>query len=208
MAAEIRRIGSEALPLKADVSDRRQAQSLVEEVVSTFGGLDILVCYAGHRFSREEWFSPFEELSEDALMMPLKVDLLGSIYCAQAAMSHLKESENGRIILVSSTPALTGDVVGISYLLAKGALISLTKALARYLGPFNVHVNCLVLGSIATRAMASLTEEERRELEEEAVFGRMGSPEEVARKAVFLASDDADFQTGTTLVIDGGLAMT
>lgn len=207
LASEVTRLGVSAVAVRADISDREQAYGMVEEVVNAFGRLDILVCYAGHRLSREEWFVPFEELSEEDLMTPLKVDLLGSVYCAQAAIPHLKRSGNGRIILVSSTPALTGDVTGISYLLAKGALLSLTRALARYLGPFNVHVNCLALGSIATETMAAFTEEERRELEEEAALRRVGLPLEVARKAVFLASEDSDFLTGTVLVVDGGYAM-
>ncbi len=207
LANQVRRTGTGAIAIKADVSDRHQAYRLVEEVANTFEGLDILICYAGHPFRREEWFKPFEELSEEELMKPLEVDLLGSVYCIQAAIPHLKRSEGGRIVLVSSTPALTGDVVGISYLLAKGGLLALTKSMASYLGAYNVHVNCLALGSIATEAMAVLTEEERRELEEETALGRMATPEEVARKAVFLASDDSSFQTGTIMVVDGGFVM-
>ncbi len=207
LAARIRSQGCDCRPIKADVSDRQQAFNLVEQVANAFGGLDVLVCYAGHPFVREEWFAPFEDLSYEILLKPLQVDLLGSVYCVQAASPHLQASANGRLILVSSTPALTGDTVGISYLLAKGALLSLTKALARVLGPSGVHVNCLVPGSIDTPAMASLTEEERRDLEAESVLRRMGSAEEVARKAVYLASTDSDFQTGTALVVDGGFAM-
>ncbi len=207
LVSEVRNLGTEAVAIQADISDRQQAHRLVDEAVRALGGLDILVCYAGHPFRREEWFRPFEELSEDELLRPLKVDLLGCVYCVQAAARHLKRSGNGRLILVSSTPALTGDVSGISYLLAKGALISLTKALARYLGPSGVHVNCLVLGSISTEAMAVLTKEEVRDLEEETSLRRTGNPEEAARKAVFLASEDSDFQTGTSLVVDGGFTM-
>jgi 3-oxoacyl-[acyl-carrier protein] reductase len=207
LVAQVRDLGSDAIALGADVSSRQEARRLVEEVVRAFGRLDVLVCFAGHPISREEWFSSFEELGEEDLMRPIHVDLMGSVYCAQASVPHLKRSGNGRIVFISSTPAITGDVAGFSYLLAKGALLSLTRALARYLGPYGVHVNCLALGSIATEAMAILTEEERRELEEEAALRRMGTPEEVARKALYLASGDSDFQTGTIIVVDGGYAM-
>jgi 3-oxoacyl-[acyl-carrier protein] reductase len=207
LASQVRELGSEALPVRADVSSRGQARMMVEEVVGAFGSLDVLVCFAGHPLTREDWFSPFEELTEKQLLRPLRVDLLGSVYCAQAAFPHLRQSQSGRIVFISSTPALTGDTSGISYLLAKGALLSLTRALALYMGPYNVHVNCLALGSIATEAMAAFTEEERGELEEEAALRRMGTPEEVARKAVYLASEDSEFQTGTVLVVDGGYAM-
>ncbi len=207
LASRIQSKRCECVTVRADVTDREQAFKLVERVADKLGGLDILVCYAGHPFVRDEWFAPFHELTPEVLMRPLQVDLLGSVYCAQAALPWLESSGRGRLIFVSSTPALTGDTVGISYLLAKGALLSLTKSLARVLGPKNVHVNCLVLGSIETSAMASLTEEERRELEEESSLRRMGSAEEVALKSVYLASDDSDFQTGTALVVDGGFAM-
>lgn len=207
VAERVRSLGSEGLPVQADVTHREQAFGLVEKVASAFDGLDILVCLAGRPFRREEWFAPFEELSSEVLLGPLQVDLLGSVYCAQAASPHLKASENGRLLFVSSTPALTGDTVGISYLLAKGGLIPLTRSLAWLLGPHGVHVNCLVLGSIDTAAMATLSKGERRALEEETALGRMGSPEEVARQLLFLASSDADFLTGTTIVVDGGYAM-
>lgn len=207
LASRIRSRDCECVTAMADLTDREQAFALVESVAERLGGLDILVCYAGHPFVREEWFAPFRELTPESLMKPLQLDLLGAVYCAQAALPSLEASESGRLIFVSSTPALTGDTVGISYLLAKGAILSLTKSLARVLGSKNVHVNCLVLGSIDTPAMAGLTEEERRGLELESALGRMGSAEEVARKAVYLASADSDFQTGTALVIDGGFAM-
>ncbi len=201
---EIRALGPQSVVLQADVSNRREAHRLVADTAEALGGLDVLVCFAGHPFLREEWFRPFEELSEEELLAPLRVDLLGSVYCAQAAVNLLRQSGSARVVLVSSTPALTGDVEGVSYLLAKGALLSLTRALARLLGPAGVHVNCLVLGSIDTEAMEALTEEERRPLEEEATLGRLGTAEEVARKVVYLASPDVSFQTGTALVVDGG----
>lgn len=207
LVTRVGELGSQGLAVRADVSRKEEAARMVEEVVEAFGRLDVLVCLAGHRLTREEWFVPFEELTEEQLLAPIRVDLLGSVFCAQAASPHLRSSGSGRVILVSSTPAITGDVVGISYLLAKGALISLTRALALHLGPYNVHVNCLALGSIATDAMAAFTEEERRELEEETALGRMGTPEEVARKVVYLASEDSDFQTGSVLTVDGGYAM-
>lgn len=205
LAAAVAREGTEAVPLQADLAEREEARRLVERTVEAFGALHVLVCYAGHPFRRDEWFAPFEDLTEAQLLSPLRVDLLGSVYCLQAAVPHLKEA-GGRIILVSSTPALRGDVEGFSYLLAKGGILSLTKALARYLGPEGVHVNCLALGSIGTEAMGDLSEEEEQALAEETALLRVGQPEEVARKAVFLASDDASFLTGATLVVDGGYA--
>lgn len=204
---EVRRLGAEARALRADVGKPDEARGLVEAVVEAWGGLDILVCYAGHPFRRREWFAPFEELTPEDLMGPLRTDLLGSIYCCQAAARFMKPRGTGRIVLVASTPAITGDRVGISYLIAKAGVLGLTRALALYLGPSNIHVNAVAPGSIQTEAMAGLTEEERRALASEAALGRLGRPEEVARKVVFLASDDSAYTTGHTLVVDGGYAL-
>ncbi|MFQ5918715.1 MAG: SDR family NAD(P)-dependent oxidoreductase [Thermoplasmata archaeon] len=207
LVAGAKRVGTEAVALQCNATRREEAYELVGAAVEALGGLDTLVCYAGHPFRREEWFTPFEDLDEEVLMKPLGIDLLGSLFVAQAAIPHLRTSGRGRIVFTASTPAVSGDVVGISYLLAKGALLSLTRSLAWYLGRDGVHVNALVLGSIDTWAMAGLSKEERRDLEEETALKRFASPEEVARKAVHLASEDASFQTGTGLVVDGGFLM-
>ncbi len=207
LVEELEAMGTQAVAVQADLSQRQSARRLVDDVASALGGLDAVVAYAGYAYNREDWYTPFEDLTEEVLMRPIRVDLLGSVYTAQAAIPYLKESSSGRIVFVSSTPAVSGDVVGFSYLLAKGGLLSLTKALAWYLGPDNIHVNSLVLGSIDTPAMASLTEEERRALAEETALKRLGDPVEVARKAAFLASEDASLITGTLMAVDGGFLM-
>lgn len=207
LVEELEAVGAEALAVQADVSLRKSASDLVDQVATAFGGLDVLVAYAGYPFDRDDWSRPFEALTEEMLMRPLRVDLLGSVFTAQAAIPYLRKSSQGRIVFVSSTPAVSGDVVGISYLLAKGGILSLTKSLAWYLGPDNIHVNCLVLGSIDTPAMAPLTDEERRALAEETALKRLGTPAEVARKAAFLASEDSSLITGTLMAVDGGFLM-
>jgi 3-oxoacyl-[acyl-carrier protein] reductase len=204
---EVKRFGGEGAVLKADVSDREQARAMVDSVVEQYGSLDVLVCFAGHPFRREEWFKVFEELTEEEFRRPLEVDLLGSVFCVQAAIPHMRDTARGRIILISSTPAISGDVVGVSYLLAKGGLLSLTRALAQYLGPHGIHVNALALGSIKTTPMAALKAKEMSEVKDETALKRLGYPMEVARKVVYLASDDSSFQTGSVMVVDGGAIM-
>ncbi len=204
---EVTRFGGEGVALKADVSNREEAKTMVESLAQDFGGLDVLVCFAGYPFRREDWFKPFEDLTEEEFRRPLDVDLLGSAYCVQAAIPHLREAHRGRIILISSTPAISGDVVGITYLMAKGGLLSLTRSLAQYLGPDGVHVNALALGSIKTTPMTSLKKEEERELLDETSLKRFGFPLEVARKVVYLASEDSSYQTGSVMVVDGGAIM-
>ena len=199
--------GAESVTFQADVSDRAAAHRMVKAFVERFGGLDALVCYAGFPFRREEWTADFADLTEEAFHGPLHVDLLGSVFAAQAAMPAMKKQRRGAIVLVGSTPAITGDVVGIPYFVAKAGVLALTRALAQILGPYNVHVNAIAPGAVDTEAMAGLKESERKALAKEAALRRRGTPREIARKAVFLCSDDASFMTGETLVVDGGYAM-
>jgi 3-oxoacyl-[acyl-carrier protein] reductase len=203
----VKALGAEARAFRADVARRSEVEAMVRAVVDAWGAIDILVCFAGHPFRREEWFSPFEELGEESLLAPLRTDLLGSVHCCQAVIPHMRERGWGRIVLVGSTPAIVGDTVGISYLMAKAGILALGRALALYLGPHGIHVNSIAPGSIKTPAMAGLTKEEESTLVEASALKRFGDPREVARKAVFLASDDVEFQTGTTLVVDGGYAL-
>jgi len=199
--------GATAIPLSADVADREQARALVAEAIRRLGGLDALVVYAGHPFTPKEWFAPYEDLPESAFRKTLDIDLLGTIHVTQAAVPHFKQQRSGKIVLVGSTPPITGDVVGISYLVAKAGILALTRALAQYLGPYNVHVNALAPGTVATAPMEALPREERRKLLEEPALRRIGSPEEIADTAVFLCSPESDYMTGQTLVVDGGYAM-
>ena len=207
VAKEVRGHGAEPLLLPADVSDRKACHGIVRTFVERFRRLDALVCYAGYPFRRETWFADFEVLTEEAFLGPFRVDLLGSVFAAQAAVPVMKKQRSGAIVLVGSTPAITGDVAGIPYFVAKAGVLALTRGLAQLLGPHNVHVNAIAPGAVDTEAMAGLPKEEAASLAKEAALGRRGEPLEIARKAVFLCSNDASFMTGVTLVVDGGYAM-
>src|SRR5213078_2897907 len=113
----------------------------------------------------------------------------------------------GSVILIGSTRAITGARVGITYEIAKAGILSLPRALALAYGPKGVRVNALALGSITTDPMDAVSTDERRTLAEEPALKRWGSPEEVARVVSFLASDDASYITGQTIVVDGGYAL-
>ncbi|HTD82039.1 MAG TPA: SDR family oxidoreductase [Thermoplasmata archaeon] len=203
----VRSHGAKPLLLQADVADREACHRVVKTFVQRFHRIDALVCYAGYPFRKEVWFAGFEGLTEDAFLGPFRVDLLGSAFAAQAAAPVMKKAKRGAIVLVGSTPAITGDRVGIPYFVAKAGVLALTKGLAQILGPFNVHVNAIAPGAVDTEAMAGLPPKEAKTLAQEAALKRRGAPLEIARKAVFLCSDDASFMTGVTLVVDGGYAM-
>ncbi len=206
--AQVQKLGRRGIAFQADVSDANACHQFVNATIRSLGRIDIVACFAGHPFHRDEWYKPFAELTPDEIQRPIAIDLLGSVYIAQAAAPSMAEQGHGSMILVGSTPALTGDTVGIPYLVAKGGILSLARALAQVYGPKGVRVNALALGSIATEVTKRGTRPADREaLAQEPALRRWGTPEEVARVVVFLASDDASYITGQTIVVDGGYAL-
>src|SRR5438128_7096624 len=204
----VRKLGLRAVAFQADVSDARAAERLVADVVKTFGRLDIVACFAGYPFRTEEWYKDYAALTPSEVRAPIDLDLLGSVFVTQAALPAMVRARRGSIILVGSTPALTGDTVGIPYLVAKGGILALARALAQIYGPHGVRINALALGSIASEATKRATKPaDRKALAQEPALRRWGTPEEVARVVVFLASDDASYITGQTIVVDGGYAL-
>ncbi len=207
VAARVRELGATPVVLGARVEERPAAHRLVKGFVRSAGRIDALVCFAGHPFSRKEWFAKFEDLTEAELLRPIRTDLLGSAYVAQAAAAAMRKQRAGSIVLVGSTPAITGDTVGLTYMLAKAGVLALARGLAQLYGPYNVRVNAIAPGSIRTQPMGDLREREVKPLVEETALKRLGTPEDIATKAAFLCSEDASFMTGVTLVVDGGYAM-
>jgi 3-oxoacyl-[acyl-carrier protein] reductase len=207
MVEKVRGLGRKAVALQADVADPHACRSLASETLARLGRIDVAACFAGHPFRLEEWNKEFTELTPAEIRRPLDVDLLGSVFVAQAVLPSLAKGGRGSLILIGSTPAITGDRVGISYLVAKAGILGLTRALALAYGPKGVRVNALALGSVSTGPMDALSAKESGSLAEEPALKRWGTPEEVARVVSFLASDDASYITGQTIVVDGGYAL-
>ncbi len=206
--AAVRKLGPRAIAVRADVSDPGASERLVGDTLKALGHLDVAACFAGHPFRTEEWYKEYAALTQAEVRAPIDIDLLGSIFVTQAALPAMAKARRGSVILIGSTPALTGDTVGIPYLVAKGGILALARALARVYGPNGIRVNALALGSIATEATTRATRPEDRDaLAQEPALRRWGTPEEVARVVVFLASDDASYITGQTIVVDGGYAL-
>jgi len=199
--------GAETLLLGGSISEANNTAEMAEKIHEKWGRIDSLVCFATYPFNRDNWFRKFEDLSLAQWMGPLEIDLLGSMYCARAVLPYMRDNDGGSIVFISSTPAFTGDTVGLSYLVAKAGVLGLTRGLARTLGDDNIRVNAIAPGAIDTPPMKSLTEEERQELVDETVLKRLGKPEEIANAALFLSSNASSYISGNIMVVDGGYHM-
>lgn len=204
---KIHDLGRKGTAIRADVRDPQSCRAMVDSTLRSFGRLDIVSCFAGYPFRLKEWNKDFSRLTPEEIRPPIDVDLLGSVFVAQAALPVMAKRRRGSVILVGSTPAITGDTVGVPFLVAKAGILALTRALALTYGPRGIRVNALALGSISTGPMDALSAAEKKALAMEPALKRWGKPEEVARVVVFLASDDSSYMTGQTLVVDGGYTL-
>ena len=204
----VEKLGHKAVAIQADVSNPADCKRLVGDALKAFGRLDVAACFAGHPFRDEEWYKEYAALTPTEVRAPIDIDLLGSVFVCQALLPSMVKVRRGSIILIGSTPALTGDTVGIPYLVAKAGILALARALAQVYGPKGVRVNALALGSIASEATRRGTKAaDRAALAQEPALKRWGTPEEVGKVVAFLASDDASYITGQTIVVDGGYAL-
>jgi 3-oxoacyl-[acyl-carrier protein] reductase len=200
----IEKIGSQAITIKADVAQKADAEKLVQAGIDEFGGLDILVNNAG--FGRPAMMLKMEEDQWDSVV---DIHLKGAFLCAQAAGRHMKEKNSGKIINVTSVAGLVGTIGQINYSAAKGGVISMTKSMARELARYNICVNVISLGIVATDMTEKIrTDEKLREIYMNRILlKRFAEADDIAPPFTFLASDDSNYITGQLLCVDGGYGM-
>ncbi len=201
---EIEALGQKGLAVKCDVTNRSEVEEMVAQTVEKFGKVDILVNNAGIAGMK-----PFLELTEEEWDRVLDINLKGQFLCAQAAAKEMVKQKSGRIINLASIAA--GQVgVGFAqsahYCASKGGVTAMTEAMAIEFAPMGINVNALGPGVIETAMTEDFLADEKMKqgMLSRIPKGRFGQPEDVASAAVFLASDEADYITGTVLFVDGG----
>jgi NAD(P)-dependent dehydrogenase (short-subunit alcohol dehydrogenase family) len=201
VADQVRGRGRRAILVRADVAQIEQTRAMTAAVEQELGPIDILVNNAGV-FPRV----PFLEMTESNWDHVLDVNLKGSCFCAQAvAKAMVSAGRPGVIVNLTSGAAYRGSPRGVHYVASKGGVVSLTRAMALELAPHRIRVNAIAPGLTDTaQPRYGSSEAELAEAARAIPFGRMARPEEIARAAVFLASDDAGFVTGQILHVNGG----
>jgi len=193
--------GATIYAFAADVSNKADDLATVQFTLDKLGGLDVLVNNAGIYYTE-----PFEDITEERWDEIMAVDLKGTFLMCQAAAPYLKAQKAGAIVNMSSTNGLAGELYYAHYNAAKAGIVLLTKSLALELAPYNVRVNCVCPGYIQTESTDAMDTPEfiQKYCEEKIPLRRVGQPPEVASVIAFLASDDASFITGESVLIDGG----
>lgn len=206
MVAALNAAGSEAQAFQGDLTKAADAQSIVDAVTARFGAVDILVNNAGDLIERR----PLLEMSEAHFRAVIDVNVTSAFLMCRAAGPGMVERKRGTIVNLSSLAAWNGGGPGAgAYAAAKGAIVSLTKALAKELAPHGIRVNCVAPGLIGETAFhGRFTPTEAFENAAKGIpLGRAGTPDEVATVVAFLASSDSSFLTGETIEINGGMNM-
>ena len=203
VAADITAKGHEAFALKTDVSDEQSTQALARQVSDRYGRIDILINNAAV-FSTIKT-KPAEEISVEEWDGLMNVNLRGLFLCTKAVIPHMKAQKRGKIINISSGTAFNGKPYYIHYVTSKAGIIGFTRALARELGEYNIHVNCVTPGYTKTEIpRGTTTPEQLKAIANSTCLKRIGVPEDLAGVIVFLASSESDFMTGQTVNVDGG----
>jgi 3-oxoacyl-[acyl-carrier protein] reductase len=201
--AALRATGVPVYAARADVGDADAVTGFFADVRTALGGApDVLVNNAAITHD-----GPLMMIPEEAWDRVLDTNLKGAYLCARAALRGMIAARWGRIVNVVSPAAFLGHEGASTYAASKGGLVALTKSLAREVARYAITVNAVSPGLVATQLVASVAEPRRRDLERQIPLGRLARPDEIAAAILFLASDAAAYVTGTTLHVDGGLAM-
>lgn len=194
--------GEEDTAFRVDVSQGKEVEECFEAIISRFSSIDILVNNAG--------------ITQDRLVLRMKdsdwrrvmdVNLTGVFNCIRAASKRMIKKRQGRIVNISSTVALRGNIGQANYAASKAGIIGLTKSVALELAPFGINVNTICPGFIDTEMTKGLSKELKDKILEKIPLSRFGTPMDIANMVAFLASDYSSYITGAIFVVDGGMTI-
>ena len=196
---------------KVDVTDTGAVRQAVHQVVEQWGAIHILVNNAGilrdGQLVKFKEGVPASEMSDEQFDSLISVNLRGVFACARAVVPHIKAAGGGSILNASSVVGLYGNFGQTNYVASKAGVIGMTRVWAREFGKFNIRVNAVAPGFIATDMVKSMPEKVLDNMRQHTPLGRLGTPEEIANAYVWLASDAASFITGAVLSVDGGVVV-
>ena len=202
VAAEIEAMGRKAMVIQADISSNEAATAMIDQAVKEFGRIDVLVNNAG--ITRDGLLMRMKEEDWDAV---LTTNLKGVFNCTKAAIKYMMKQKAGHIVSISSVVGEMGNAGQANYAAAKAGVIGFTKAVAKEVAARGITVNAVAPGFIKTDMTAVLNEKQVEGMLTTIPLKRLGDPSDIAKAVVFLASEDANYITGQTINVDGGMVM-
>ena len=201
-AKDIEALGRKSLPILMDVTNYAKVEEALNKILDKFGKVDILVNNAG--ITKDGLLLRMNEADWDAV---IDVNLKGTFNCTKAVSKAMIKQHSGKIINIASIIGIIGNAGQANYSASKAGIIALTKTAAKELASRNINVNAVAPGFIQTEMTARLSEDIKQKMKEAIPLNKFGSPDDVAAVCLFLASEAANYITGQTIVVDGGMVM-
>jgi 3-oxoacyl-[acyl-carrier protein] reductase len=211
LLGELASAGAEAVFRKTNVCDARDVEAAVQETITRWGSVDVLINNAG--ITRDSQLVKWKDgavagtMTDDAFDQVISVNLKGVFVCTRAVVPHMIRKGSGVILNASSVVGLYGNFGQTNYSATKAGVIAFARTWSRELARYNIRVNAIAPGFIATEMVQKMPEKVIQTMLSHTPLGRMGKPEDVAEAYVWLASDAASFITGAVLSVDGGLVL-
>ena len=199
---DIEAMGRKSLALELDVTDYQKVEAGVNKILDKFAKVDILVNNAG--ITKDNLMLRMSDADWDAV---IKVNLKGTFNCTKAVSRVMMKQRSGKIINIASIIGIIGNAGQANYSASKAGIIALTKTTAKEFASRNININAVAPGFIQTDMTAKLSEDVKQKMLAMIPLNKLGSPSDVANACLFLASEDAAYITGQTIVVDGGMVM-